>query len=96
MSERRVLGGRPDKAALARMKVTTVIVSIATFVGSLGMISYLHPAAGAASNTGVQTVASTNLAQSTTSTTRSSRRALQLQGATQSGTVAPLTRTRGS
>ncbi len=96
MSERRVLGGRPDKAALGRMKVTTVVVTIAAFVGSLGLISYLHPAVGANSGAANQALASVNQFATNGSTGRFNRRSLQLAGSAQSNTLAPLTRTRGS
>lgn len=88
-----LIGGRPSKAALGRMKVVTIAVSIAAFLGSLGVI--------AANGTGGATVANTHdqssqvaFAGSTSATQR--RNAGQFSAQQQPGFSAPLTRSRGS
>jgi len=45
------LGGRPNKATLVRIKLATMVVSIATFVSSLGVIVLFNP--GIASTAGL-------------------------------------------
>jgi hypothetical protein len=86
---RQPFGGRPNKAALNRMKVTTGIVSVVTFLGSLGAIATLSPGTHAALSTSAQTaqVGSSTLSQSNTLSQFSTRR---------QAFVTPLTRTRGS
>lgn len=85
MSERRVLW-RPNKAALSRIKTTTVVVSIAAFLGGLGIIGVSNPATAnrVAAN---QTSSVTTIAANNTS--------VQFL-ASQRTSIAPLTRTRGS
>ena len=88
-------GGRPSKTALARIKLTTGIVSVVTFVSSLGVIAYLSPgtqnAAGTINHTamvGSTTSAGTTTAQNSITTSRFTDR--------QQTSITPLTRTRGS
>ncbi len=64
------------------MKLGTVVVSIAAFVGSLGAVSYLHPGIKVTA----QPVAST-VSFNAPATGRTTR---------QQASVAPLVRTRGS
>ncbi len=90
------LGGRPTKAALLRLKVATTVVSVAAFLGSLGVVAYLHPGvhntAGLTSQT--QSVATVASLGSSASTANSS--ALQLSGGQRQASVVPLVRTHGS
>ncbi len=89
------LGGRPNKAALARMKVVTVVVSVAVFAGSLGAVAYLNPGVSAAR---LQSQAqSVNTFDSTGSATAQvNSTPLQLRRTQQQASVVPLARTRGS
>ena len=85
--------GRPNKAALVRIKAATVAVSIAAFLGSLGIVAYANPAIKTAAGSTAQTqLASAPVA----ATTRLRRTALQLPSRPQQSLVVPLTRTRGS
>jgi hypothetical protein len=70
-----------------------MVVSVATFVGSLGVVSFLHPgiAAGSASSAPFASVAS-----ATSPSSGLSGSPLQLPSHTQQASSQPLTRTRGS
>ncbi len=89
-----LLGGRPSKAALAKIKTGTVVVSIATFLGTLGGIAVFNPgfSAGAAAASPVQSVDST---QTIASASRSNSSSAQSSSQQQAVTF-PRVRTRGS
>ncbi len=85
---RQPLGGRPNKAALSRMKLGTVVVSIAAFAGSLGAVAYLNPGIKVTTAQPTTSVVSFNNTGTSTGSNRFSSR--------QSTSAAPLVRTRGS
>ncbi len=89
------LGGRPNKAALAKIKLATVLVSLVAFVGSLGGVAYLNP--GSAKSTGAlsQTQFVSVDASSSSSTSQVSGTASQ-PSVLQQASIVPLVRTRGS
>jgi hypothetical protein len=89
------LGGRPSKAALAKIKTGTIIVSVATFLGSLGGIALFNPgfSSSAAAANQVQTASSTQVIASTSQSSRSSAAQSSSQ---QQGITFPRVRTRGS
>lgn len=89
---RRMIGGRPSKAALGRMKLVTIGVSIAAFLGGLGVIS----ATGAYGATAIAQVQSSRVASAASTSVQSSRRTGSTASAQQPGFSAPLTRSRGS
>ncbi len=88
------LGGRPNKAALAKMKVVTVVVSVAAFVGSLGAVAYLTP--GIAGTVHAQTQSPNTLGSTGSTTALASSAPLRFRSRQQQASAAPLTRTRGS
>ncbi len=84
---RQPLGGRPNKAALSRMKLGTVVVSIAAFAGSLGAVAYINPGIKVTTRRVTTTISFNNSGTSAGGAGFSSR---------QQTSVAPLVRTRGS
>jgi|GEM_PF-1143609 len=98
--------GRPSKAALARLKVTAIVVAVAAFTGTLGGIVALNP--------GIKQTSSTQTSSSTSASTGGQVAAvkivvpaepaapqinsapLQLPQPSQSQLFLPRTRTRGS
>jgi hypothetical protein len=87
---------RFDKAALHRIKVTTVAVSVMAFAGSMGVIAYAHPGTSAASTTVTTDQAQTVSSPNQSSSSQVSSAALQLPTLSQRASVFPRTRTRGS
>jgi hypothetical protein len=85
--------GRPNKAALARIKVLAVILSIVAFIGSLAGVAIANPATGSRSQQAVQSVA---IAPDPNLQAQSSNGSLFVPGRTQLPRVRPMTRTRGS
>ena len=85
---RNPLGGRPSKAALTRVKIGTVVVSVIAFLGTLAGVATLNPAVDNAT-----TVAQAPVETATASTDTSSA----AQAASQAQTLTfPAVRTRGS
>ncbi len=89
---KQIIRGRPSKAALGRMKVVTVAVSLAAFLGSLGVIAGNENQAITAASTSMNQVAMTT---STTAATGSSTSAASTTSQ-QPSFSAPITRNRGS
>ncbi len=88
-------GGRPNKAALARMKVATAVVSVIAFAGSLGAVAYLNPGASAARlQSQAQFVSEFGSTGSSAAQVNSAP--LQLPSRQQQASLVPLARTRGS
>ena len=86
-------GGRPNKAALLRMKWVTALVSAVAFAGSLGAIAYINPGGRSAATTAgpVQTISLVSPANAPAQIANSSRVSRQRQAS-----AVPITRTRGS
>jgi hypothetical protein len=96
MAERTKLGGHINKAGLVRVRVATVIVSVVTFVSSLGIIWYINPGIHGTTMASSQVQVASSLPSTAASTSKSSSAALQLPSVQQSSSLRPLTRTRGS
>ena len=79
-----VLGGKPSKATLTRVKVGTVVVSVAAFLGSLAGVANSNPAVVAAQTQ--SSVAATTATDTSSSAATSQQQAM----------VLPTVRTRGS
>jgi hypothetical protein len=91
-------GGRPNKAALARIKLGTIVVSIVAFVATLGGVAYLNPGAGSTTPTdslaqSTQIASRVATTSSSIASTSSSSTATSVQ---QQAPVLPVVRTRGS
>lgn len=89
------LGGRPNKAALMRIKLATAAVSVVAFLGSLGVVAYVNPGVHDAATVATQAGSITTIAAAGTSTTSSNPAPLRLSASRQSS-VTPLVHTRGS
>jgi len=95
--------GRPSKAALARLKVTAIVVALAAFAGSLGGIVALNPgvkqatsASTASASTGGQVAAVKIVVPAEPAAPQINSAPLQLPQPSQSQLFLPRTRTRGS
>ncbi len=94
--------GRPAKAALARLKVTAIVVAVAAFAGSLGGIVALNPgtkqaSAAASVPAGSQATPVNIIVPGEPAAPQINSVPLQLpQPAQQSQLFMPRTRTRGS
>ena len=88
-----LIGGRPGKKALGRMKVVTVVASIVTFLGSLGVI-----AANGVNGTSAQVAgqAQTTVVAFADSSSTGSARLSRSSARQQPSFAAPITRSRGS
>ncbi len=87
---------RLSKAALFRMKVATVVVSVVGFAGTMGAIAYAHPAVANHANTAAQYGAAAKSGVSGQTGSQLSNSPLQLPALAQNFSAMPLTRTRGS
>jgi hypothetical protein len=89
-------GGRPNKAAVLRIKLATMVVSIATFVSSLGVIAFLNPGIAKTAGLANQAQTGSTVALANSSLSQISSAALQLPSRSQLASLQPRTRTRGS
>jgi hypothetical protein len=92
--------GRPSKAALARLKVTAIVVAVAAFAGTLGGIVAVNPGIKQTSSTSASTggqVASVKIVvPAEPAAPQINSAPLQLPQPSQSQLFLPRTRTRGS
>jgi hypothetical protein len=94
--------GRPSKAALARLKVTAIVVAVAAFTGTLGGIVALNPgikqtsSTQTSSSTGGQVAAVKIVVPAEPAAPQINSAPLQLPQPSQSQLFLPRTRTRGS
>lgn len=97
--------GRPSKAALARLKVTAIVVAVAAFTGTLGGIVALNPGIKQTSSTQTSTMSASTGGQvaavkivvpAEPAAPQINSAPLQLPQPSQSQLFLPRTRTRGS